>query len=183
MFTKKILLAGAATAVISGGMAYTNSVQAHDPSMEPHYKVETFTKWDLNGDGIVDRTEFSTNSYAMADFNQDGYISDKEWSTYVEAWADPYEVTYDTYTTYDLDHDGRLVKTEYDVFVNKSGLYDAWDVDHTETIVVNEYEQGMTTYKTYGGGKVSTNSNAGVGLGDTVNVDVQSDADVNYGNN
>ncbi len=121
-----------------------------------------FTDWDLDGDQLVERHEFTTkfiteyypnwepadekgiiendyyeNSYAALDTDNDNYLSDEEWLIGYNYFISDY-VIYDDPDFVDTDEDGRVSYEEY-----HDALYDTpyfSDIDVDSDGYISEYE-------------------------------------------
>tara|TARA_B100001079_G_scaffold261356_1_gene262417 strand:+ start:673 stop:1044 length:372 start_codon:yes stop_codon:yes gene_type:complete len=72
----------------------------------------TYSDWDVNGDGLIDESEFDDGpfdgTYTYYDYNNDGYL-------------DSYELYDGVYTSYDANDDGIWNDNEWNMF-NEAGF-------------------------------------------------------------
>ncbi|HEY8963296.1 MAG TPA: EF-hand domain-containing protein [Alphaproteobacteria bacterium] len=90
-----------------------------------------YVDYDKNNNGILDSNEFYTYAYGIWDTDHDGFLSDEEWKLNTVRWYGPANTTYQTYTYWDKNGDGRIDATEFDTTATATKLYQTWDVKGT----------------------------------------------------
>jgi|GEM_PF-1833132 len=98
-----------------------------------------YVDYDKNKNGILDSNEFYTYAYRVWDTDRDGYLSDEEWKLSTARWYGPTSNTYQTYTYWDKNGDGKIDATEFDTGAASTKLYTVWDTNADSQINNDEY--------------------------------------------
>lgn len=109
------------------------------------YKIETFENIDVDKSGFMENGEYLDYAFGKADWDNDGYLENTEWVKYTEVYYDPYEIGYDSYTSYDTDGDGFIDRSEFNEFPTTS-LYSAWDYDNDNAINSDDWDRVTAHY-------------------------------------
>ena len=181
MFMKK-LLAGAAISVIAlslGTTLHEAKAETTTTTVIESYTMGPYVDWDVNNDGWVDRNELATTSYTKIDLNGDGIIDGTEWSSYTTYTIKP-EAEDDSYvlSRYDRDGNGNINETEYQAYLDDQKIYESWDVDSDTRISAREYETVTKKYETRPDGSHVTTTTTVTGKSTVGDVDADTDADV-----
>jgi hypothetical protein len=94
---------------------------------------------DANHNGILDSDEFGTFVYSRWDMNGDGFIDDTEWTSNTARWYPPGYTEYKTYTYWDKNGDGHIDATEFGPVVAETDLYGTWDANADKILESDEY--------------------------------------------
>lgn len=98
-----------------------------------------YVDYDKNKNGILDSNEFYTYAYRIWDTDRDGFLSDEEWKLSTARWYGPSSSTYQTYTYWDKNGDGKVDATEFDTGAASTKLYTVWDTNADSQINNDEY--------------------------------------------
>lgn len=104
-----------------------------DGFIERYEFVDVFTAnyvddWDNTDDAGLDDEDFYTTSYARLNVNDNDYIDPEEWVTGYNYFYGDY--LYDDYVLYDTDGDGYVEYAEYYDALYDSDYFMSWDVDN-----------------------------------------------------
>jgi hypothetical protein len=151
MTFKTTLLAAAALFVALPAFAETQTVVTKEINADGSATTTTtryyYSDADANNNGILDSNEFPRFVYHRWDLDGDGFIDNTEWSSNTVLWYPSGTKTYKTYTAWDKNGDGRLDNTEFDQVVTTTQLYDTWDINSDKVIGDKEYAE--STFRIY----------------------------------
>lgn len=95
---------------------------------------DRFDEWDVDGDGVVDESEYSTGLFGTFDANSDSNITEEEWDDqFGNASAG---LDRDWFDIWDVNDDGVLDQNEV-----SAGLYDYHDADDDGLLGAAEWEE------------------------------------------
>lgn len=96
-----------------------------------------FDDWDTDDDDILTERETQAGVWDMWDVNEDGVVSEGEWD---DPW---FEGTYAQFETWDIDDDEILTRTEFGRVWDGSGVWAAWDDDGDLLVSRDELESSI----------------------------------------
>lgn len=105
----------------------STSVQANSDGSTTTTTTTYYVDYDKNNNGILDSNEFYTYAYRIWDTDRDGFLSDEEWKLNTVRWYGPATTTYQNYTYWDKNGDGRIDASEFDTTATATKLYQTWD--------------------------------------------------------
>ena len=121
--------------------------------------TKTTYSYDMNNDGYIDPTEFSSYITKTTDSNRDGYLEVTEYDSSSMTYFHDYmkanekkETT--TYSYWDKDKDNRLDAGEVETLVANTGVYKKWDKNLDGKIDPQEFSKG--TFSIYDDNKDGT---------------------------
>lgn len=135
----RFLLTTACLALIAGAAQAADVLVTTAPGTTTTRTTTYYVDYDANHNGILDSNEFYTYAYKAWDMNHDGFLSPDEWQMQTPRWYGPKNVSYQTYTYWDKNGDGRVDSTEFDTVGAATNLYSVWDVNADNRIENDEY--------------------------------------------
>jgi len=120
-------------AIIGQNKTFSDFDKDGDGLVERYEFVDVFTNnyvddWDNTDDAGLDDEDFYNANYEMINIDDNNYIDETEWATSYDYFYGDY--LYNDYDLYDTDGDGQLEFIEYYDAIYDSDYFMSWDVDN-----------------------------------------------------
>lgn len=97
-----------------------------------------YTRWDADQDGTLAGDELSRGIYGIYDGDDDGTLSAEEFDSWNTAWGGDYN-----YEAWDTNDDEVINSDEFRAGIGEAGVFDAWDNDNNGLYTEEEVYAGL----------------------------------------